>query len=93
MTGDGVGAVRMEPLSSRSIVSNNTYTGTGASTIATEPVIGGSVNCNNVGDNIATNTNIRFGQYDFWVDATGDVRILSGERSTDTDGTVVGTQT
>jgi hypothetical protein len=35
----------------------------------------------------------RLGSYNFWVDATGDLRIKSGTPSSDTDGTVVGTQT
>ena len=35
----------------------------------------------------------RFGAYYLWVDATGDLRIKSSEPTSDTDGTVVGTQT
>lgn len=33
------------------------------------------------------------GDYHLWVDSTGDLRIKSGEPTSDTDGTVVGTQT
>lgn len=33
------------------------------------------------------------GAYTFWVDATGDLRIKNGVPTSDTDGTVVGTQT
>jgi hypothetical protein len=33
------------------------------------------------------------GAYNLWVDATGDLRIKSGTPTSDTDGTVVGTQT
>lgn len=36
---------------------------------------------------------LRLKDYTLWVDGTGDLRILSGNRTTDTDGTVVGTQT
>jgi hypothetical protein len=36
---------------------------------------------------------IAFGGYFLWVDATGDLRIKSGAPTSDTDGTVVGTQT
>jgi hypothetical protein len=35
----------------------------------------------------------RMGSYYFWVDATGDFRIKNGAPASDTDGTVVGTQT
>jgi hypothetical protein len=34
-----------------------------------------------------------FGSYFLWVDATGDLRIKNGAPTSDTDGTVVGTQT
>lgn len=36
---------------------------------------------------------LRLGAYYLWVDATGDLRIKSGAPASDTDGTVVGTQT
>ena len=36
---------------------------------------------------------IAFGSYFLWVDATGDLRIKNGVPTSDTDGTVVGTQT
>ena len=36
---------------------------------------------------------LTLGNYFFWVDATGDLRIKSGAPTSDTDGTVVGTQT
>jgi hypothetical protein len=36
---------------------------------------------------------LRLGSYYLWVDSTGDLRIKSGAPSSDTDGTVVGTQT
>jgi hypothetical protein len=36
---------------------------------------------------------IAFGGYFLWVDATGVLRIKSGAPTSDTDGTVVGTQT
>jgi hypothetical protein len=36
---------------------------------------------------------LRLGNYYLWVDATGDLRIKSGAPASDTDGTVVGTQT
>jgi len=36
---------------------------------------------------------LTLGNYFFWVDATGDFRIKSGAPTSDTDGTVVGTQT
>lgn len=35
---------------------------------------------------------LRFGDYRLWVDSTGDLRIKNGAPSSDTDGTVVGTQ-
>jgi hypothetical protein len=35
----------------------------------------------------------QLGAYNLWVDATGDLRIKSGVPTSDTDGTVVGTQT
>lgn len=34
----------------------------------------------------------RLGAYYLWVDSTGDLRIKSGAPTSDTDGTVVGTQ-
>lgn len=36
---------------------------------------------------------VRFGSYFLWVDSTGDLRIKSTKPTSDTDGTVVGTQT
>lgn len=36
---------------------------------------------------------LRLGSYRLWVDASGDLRINSGAPTSDTDGTVVGTQT
>lgn len=36
---------------------------------------------------------LRLGSYHLWVDATGDLRIKSSAPTSDTDGTVVGTQT
>lgn len=41
---------------------------------------------------LATQTPIVLGAYYLWVDATGDLRIKSGAPTSDTDGTVVGTQ-
>lgn len=38
-------------------------------------------------------SHLRLGSYNLWVDATGDLRIKSGAVASDTDGTVVGTQT
>jgi len=35
---------------------------------------------------------LRLGAYHLWVDATGDLRIKSGAPTSDTDGTVVGSQ-
>lgn len=35
----------------------------------------------------------KMGTYEFWVDSTGDLRIKNGVPTSDTDGTVVGTQT
>ena len=35
---------------------------------------------------------MRLGAYSLWVDATGDLRILSGDTASDTGGVVVGTQ-
>ena len=35
---------------------------------------------------------LKLGAYTFWVDATGDLRVVSGTPSSDTDGTVVGSQ-
>jgi hypothetical protein len=41
----------------------------------------------------AWNSNhLKLGNYSLWVDATGDLRIKNGAPSSDTDGTVVGTQ-
>jgi hypothetical protein len=37
--------------------------------------------------------NLRLGVYYLWVDATGNLRIKNGAPTSDTDGTVVGTQT
>ena len=45
---------------------------------------------------VASNWNynpLRLGAYYLWVDATGDLRIKNGAPASDTDGTVVGTQT
>lgn len=39
------------------------------------------------------NGTLRLGAYHLWVDSTGDLRIKNGAPSSDTDGTVVGTQT
>lgn len=38
-------------------------------------------------------THLRLGNYRLWVDSTGDLRIKNGAPASDTDGTVVGTQT
>lgn len=39
-----------------------------------------------------TDTRLRLGNYYFWVDSSGRLRIKNGAPSSDTDGTVVGTQ-
>jgi hypothetical protein len=44
------------------------------------------------GDGTWNSNPLRLGAYYLWVDATGDLRIKSGVPSSDTDGTVVGTQ-
>jgi hypothetical protein len=36
---------------------------------------------------------LRIGAYYLWVDATGDLRLKATQPTSDTDGTVVGTQT
>lgn len=43
-------------------------------------------------DAVNNDVTLRLGSYYLWVDSTGDLRIKSSEPSTDTDGTVVGTQ-
>jgi hypothetical protein len=57
----------------------------------------GSVLCGatgNVSTSGAWNTgHMILGAYHLWVDATGDLRIVSGAPASDTDGAVVGTQT
>lgn len=45
------------------------------------------------GDGAWNGNPLRLGTYYLWVDATGDLRIKNGAPSSDTDGTVVGTQT
>lgn len=45
------------------------------------------------GDGAWNGNPLRLGTYYLWVDATGDLRIKNGVPSSDTDGTVVGTQT
>jgi hypothetical protein len=40
----------------------------------------------------AYTSTMRFGAYHLWVDSTGDLRIKSSAPTSDTDGTVVGTQ-
>lgn len=35
---------------------------------------------------------LKLGAYTIWVDGTGDLRIVSGSPSGDTDGAIVGTQ-
>lgn len=37
-------------------------------------------------------SHLRLGTYRLWVDSTGDLRIKSSAPTSDTDGTVVGTQ-
>jgi len=44
-------------------------------------------------DSINEDVLVRLGSYSLWVDSTGDLRIKSGIPTSDTDGTVVGTQT
>lgn len=36
---------------------------------------------------------LKLGTYEFWVDSAGKLRIKNGTPTSDTDGTVVGTQT
>ncbi len=43
-------------------------------------------------DNVTDKIVLRLGRYYFWVDATGDFRLSSGNPPNDTSGTVVGTQ-
>lgn len=47
----------------------------------------------NAGDGAWNGNPLRLGAYYLWVDATGDLRIKNGAPTSDTDGTVVGTQT
>jgi hypothetical protein len=94
ITGNGAGAIRFNSTSTYSRAFGNAFTGTTATLIpASVTVAAGSVNCNNIGDTSTTNSNVLFGYYELWVDATGKLRINSGPRSSDTGGTVVGTQT
>ena len=43
-------------------------------------------------DGIWNGTPLQMGSYHLWVDATGDLRIKNSFPTSDTDGTVVGTQ-
>lgn len=45
-----------------------------------------------VGYNTYDNKTLKIGSWSLWVDSTGDLRIINGEPTTDTSGTVVGTQ-
>lgn len=46
-----------------------------------------------VGNGAWNGTRLALGTYQLWVDSTGDLRIKNGAPTSDTDGTVVGTQT
>jgi len=57
----------------------------------------GNGNTDQVGDHLLANNawdtaRLRLGNYFLWVDSTGDLRIKNGTPLSDTDGTVVGTQ-
>ena len=45
-----------------------------------------------IGDGAWNGIPLRLGSYYLWVDSTGDLRIKNGAPSSDTDGTIVGTQ-
>lgn len=59
---------------------------------STSPIITAARNIGFVGGGYAT-PHIILGTNHLWVDSTGDLRIKNGQPSSDTDGTVVGTQT
>jgi hypothetical protein len=46
-----------------------------------------------LGGGLYTSNRLRLGAFYLWVDGTGRLRIKSGAPASDTDGTVVGTQT
>lgn len=46
-----------------------------------------------IGNGAWNGQRLRLGTYEFWVDASGRLRIKNGTPASDTDGTVVGTQT
>lgn len=57
----------------------------------------GNGNIDQAGDHLLVNNawdtaRLRLGNYFLWVDSTGDLRIKNGTPTSDTDGTVVGTQ-
>jgi len=91
--GDGIEAIRVESSAVRPIVTSNSLIGS-SPTIVTI-FSGSSSGCiaNNTNDTgTSTGKMIRIGNYALWTDATGDLRIINGTPTSDTDGTVVGTQ-
>jgi hypothetical protein len=50
------------------------------------------INNNSASSSAWDGQHLILGGYRIWVDATGDLRIKSGAPASDTDGTIVGTQ-
>jgi hypothetical protein len=51
-----------------------------------------SIVMNNYQDTLHSRNTMKLGYYSLWIDSAGDLRIFAGNRTSDTDGTIVGTQ-
>lgn len=73
----------------RMVILNNGNVGVGTTSPGEKLEVNGNVKIGSGGYN---NGHLRLGNYHLWVDSTGDLRIKSSAPTSDTDGTVVGTQ-
>ena len=91
--GDGAEAIRVETGVTKPTITGNTLIGTTPTIVVIASAGYTGVIANNANDTGTPSGKImRLGAYSLWVDATGDLRILSGDTASDTGGVVVGTQ-
>lgn len=90
--GNAANRINIRSAGAGCVVVDNYLTGGSAATVSgTFAGYASSVVCNNSGDNGTVGT-VRIGSYSLWVDSVGRLRLKLGNRGSDTDGVIVGTQ-
>lgn len=88
--GAGINRIKLGASALRSVVTGNILPGGGSITVNAAALPSSAVHSNP--GNTSTSDTLLLGAGSVWIDVTGDLRVSTGVRTGDTDGTVIGTQ-